>query len=127
MQWTCIQSPAQCSWLFDQAVHPDNAETLPLPETDSQMDDARREWYERYDHAKTANNKEPLRTVSLSNVYNSQISQVSIVYNPIIDHDMSSIYLYIYFSLQEPRLEEVHEDDQTARRQAMKDAANQFL
>ena len=57
-QWTCIKSPAQCSWLFDQAVHPDNAETLPLPETDSQMDDARREWYERYDRAKTANNKE---------------------------------------------------------------------
>ena len=27
-----------------------------------------------------------------------QFSQVSIVYNPIIDHDMSSIYLYIFLS-----------------------------
>ena len=32
---------------------------------------------------------------------------------------------YIY--LQEPQLEEVHEDDQTSRRQAMKDAANHFF
>lgn len=55
MHWTCMQD----SCLFDQGVHPDNMETLPLPETDSQFDDARREWYERHDHGEIANDKEP--------------------------------------------------------------------